>query len=99
MASKAEVAGIKVIICSILPCEYYYWNTEVKPAERIVEVNAMIRALAEQKGYTYVDYHSQMKNEADGLPGEYTIDGCHPSKTAYTLMEGIIKPVIESVIK
>lgn len=99
MASKAEVAGIKVIICSILPCEYYYWNTEVKPAERIVEVNAMIRALAEQKGYTYVDYHSQMKNEADGLPEEYTIDGCHPSKTAYTLMEGIIKPVIESVIK
>lgn len=97
MASKADAAGIKVILCSILPCDRYYWNESVKPAERIVEVNAMIRALAEKEGYTYVDYHSQMKNESNGLPEEYTIDGCHPSKGGYTVMEAIIKSVVESL--
>lgn len=99
MASKADAAGIKVILCSILPCDRYYWNESVKPAERIIEVNAMIRALAEKEGYTYVDYHTQMKNEANGLPEEYTIDGCHPSKAGYTVMEAIIKPVVESLVQ
>lgn len=99
MASKADKAGIKVILCSILPCDYYYWKEEIEPAERIVRINSLISALAQQEGYTYVDYHSRLKNGNGGLPEEYTIDGCHPSKDAYTLMEGIIKPVIDSVLE
>lgn len=103
MASKAADAGIKVILCSILPCDYYSWRPEITgQATRIVEVNEMIRALAEQKGDTYVDYHSQMKTDDNALSGGYCTradDRCHPNRAGYTVMEGIIKPVIESLVQ
>ena len=99
MASKAETAGIKVILASILPCNYYYWKPAMKPAERIIAVNAMIKALAEEKGYAYVDYHTPMADADGALLQKYTSDGCHPIKTGYAVMESIIIPVIDSVLK
>ena len=99
MAAKADAAGIKVILASILPCNYYYWKPQMKPAERIISVNAMIKALAEEKGYAYVDYHTPMKAEDGSLQEKYTSDGCHPTKAGYDAMESIVVPVIENVLK
>lgn len=98
MASKAEAAGIKVVLCSVLPCNDYYWKPEIKPAERIIAVNALIRELAEQKGYAYVDYHTPMAAEDGSLPEKYTEDGCHPLKDGYSVMEEIVLPVVEKVL-
>ena len=99
MAAKADAAGIKVILASILPCNYYYWKPQMKPAERIISVNAMIKALAEEKGYAYVDYHTPMKAEDGSLQEKYTSDGCHPTKAGYDAMESIVVPVIENILK
>ena len=99
MAAKADAANIKVILCSILPCNRYYWKPDMKPARRIIEVNAMIKELAGRKGYAYVDYHTPMKDDDGALPSKYTSDGCHPLKTGYDVMENIVVPVIDSVLK
>ena len=99
MASKAETAGIKVVLCSILPCNKYYWKPDMRPAERIKTVNALIKALADEKGYSYVDYHTPMQAEDGSLPEIYTSDGCHPNKAGYAVMEEIVIPIVNGAIK
>ena len=85
-------------MCSLLPASRYYWNPSIKPAETIVTLNAMIKEYAEANGHTYVDYWTPMANENKGLPSKYSSDGVHPTKAGYRVMEGIIKPAIDSVL-
>ena len=49
------------------------------------------------KGYTFVDFWTPFADSSDGLPTEYSSDGVHPNQACYTLMEGIILPVILSL--
>ena len=53
-------------------------------------LNALIKEYAESAGIPYVDYHSAMRNENDGLPKEYAEDGCHPTKAGYEVMKDIV---------
>lgn len=98
MCDKAEEAGIKVILCSLLPANRYTWRPEVKPAALIKDLNARIQAYCTEKGYPYVDYWTPLADTSDGLPAEHSSDGVHPNQSCYTLMEGIILPVIQSVL-
>ena len=91
MCELAIANNIKPIICSILPCNYFFWRPEVKGQEKdIIEVNALLKEYAESAGIPYVDYHSAMKDEKDGLPKEYAEDGCHPVLAGYKVMEKIV---------
>ena len=53
---------------------------------------------AEMNGCVYVDYHSVMKDERNGLPEKYSTDGVHPTDAGYEIMESIIKPAIENTL-
>ena len=91
MCELAKANKIKPIICSILPCNFFYWRPEVTgQAAEIVALNALIKEYAESAGIPYVDYHSAMRNENDGLPKEYAEDGCHPTKAGYEVMKDIV---------
>ena len=70
-------------------------------AFEIIELNKMIKAYADSKGFTYCDYHPALA-AADGLAlkDEYCLyDRLHPNPDAYTVMEGIIKPIIDGLIR
>ncbi|MGM9757351.1 MAG: GDSL-type esterase/lipase family protein [Candidatus Cryptobacteroides sp.] len=99
MAKMATEAHIKVILCSLLPCNYYYWATSVHPEDRIADLNERIRNLAQTNGYSYVDYYSSMVDADRGLNSAYTSDRCHPNQAGYTVMEGLVKPVIDSLVE
>ena len=91
MCEIARANKIKPIICSVLPCNFFYWRPEVKGQEKdIIRLNALLKEYAESENIPYVDYHSAMKNSEDGLPKEYAEDGCHPTKAGYEVMEKII---------
>ena len=91
MCEIAKANKIKPVICSVLPCKEYRWRPEVKEAgELIVKLNAMLKDYAKKNKITYVDYHSAMKDDKDGLPKKYADDGCHPNKTGYEVMKEII---------
>ena len=98
MCDMATNSGIKVILCSLLPANKYNWRPSIKPAELIKDLNARIKAYADLRGYTFVDFWTPFADSADGLPTEYSSDGVHPNQACYTLMEDIILPVILSVI-
>lgn len=91
MCELARANDIKPIICSILPCNFFYWRPEVKGQEKeIIALNALLKEYAESAKIPYVDYHSAMKDEKDGLPKKYADDGCHPNKGGYETMKEII---------
>lgn len=97
MAAEATAKGIRVVLCSVTPSKGFSWSSSVShPETIIIELNTLIKALAEEKGYAYADYHSALDDGTGGLPSSLSSDGTHPNKDGYTIMEGIILPIIQS---
>ena len=94
MCELARFHNIKPILCSVLPADKFPWRKEVEPAQDIIRLNEMIRQYAQDNKIPYVDYHSALKNENNGLPTEYAKDGVHPNMDCYKIME---KMVLESI--
>ena len=101
MCELAKLHGIIPVLCSILPCDNFYWlkNKNIYPAGRIIQMNEMIKSYAKANGYEYVDYHSAMKTEKGGLKSEYTRDFVHPNRNGYEVMMPIVKKSIDKVLK
>ena len=98
MCETAKANGIVPIICSLLPCDRFFWNTEAKPAQDVIRLNGMLKAYADKAGVAYVDYHSQMGLPDGSLPKEYSEDGCHPTVAGYEKMDAIIVPEIDRIL-
>ena len=91
MCELAVVNGIKPVICSVLPCSLYHWRPEVTDAaDKILKFNEMLKDYASRKNFTYVDYHTPMKDAENGLPKNLSYDGCHPTLEGYKVMEAIV---------
>ena len=74
----------------MLPADRYRWRKDLKPAGDIVKLNELIKAYAKSARIPYVDYHSVLKNENNGLPEKYAADGVHPNIDCYKIMEKIV---------
>jgi len=99
MAELAQVHGIKVILCSVLPASSFYWIPEVKPAARIAELNKWIKDYAAKNSFVYVDYYAPMVDEHMGLKREYSEDGVHPNAAGYAVMMNLAEQAINSVVQ
>lgn len=99
MCQLAEANGITPVLCSLLPCDYFKWRKDLKPARRIVEMNRMIKEFAQSSGYEFVNYYDSLCNEEGGLIPEYTYDRCHPTRKGYDVMIPIIQNVLSRVLK
>lgn len=95
MAELAKANNIDVVLCSILPAYEYGWRKGLEPADKIIALNKMIKAYADQNNLTYVDYHSALKDERNGLPEKYSKDGVHPTMEGYKIMENMILKALE----
>jgi len=96
MAELADANGILVILTSVLPAENIPWKKEIKdvPA-KISELNRNIKEYADSNGFYYVDYYTQLLSPKNGLMPEYTTDGVHVTEKGYTVMEPIVKEMID----
>ena len=70
----------------------------MKPANDIIRLNEMIQAYAKANKIPYVDYHSALKDEENGLPLKYSKDGVHPNAQGYAVMESVIMPILKKVL-
>ena len=90
MAAEAAAKGIRVVLCSVTPSKGFSWAASVShPETTIVNLNTLIKALADEKGYAYADYHSALADSNGGLPSNLSSDGTHPNKDGYTVMVSI----------
>ena len=90
MAELAKANDIKVILCSVLPANNFYWSPGTKPAEKVIALNQMIQSYAKANTIPFVDYHTPMKDAENGLKKEYGPDGVHPNLEGYKVMARIL---------
>lgn len=98
MIELAQANDIEVVLCSVLPAVKYRWRPEIKPADKIVELNKLLEAYATEHKICYIDCYSLMVNENKGLLKKYSPDGVHPNYDGYQLMGDIFDEAIESVL-
>ena len=96
MCRIAKGNGIVPIVCSVLPCDTIAWNKRIKPADKVVALNKMLKQFAADNNLVYVDYYTPMATDKGGLKTEYTKDGCHPEAAGYI---EVMNPAILEAIK
>lgn len=102
MTEMAQANNITPILCSVLPAKDYPWKPGMNPLENIPKLNGMIKAYATQRQIPYVDYFEAMQNGKGGMkvPEHTTADDLvHPNKAGYLVMEAVVKPIIDQVLK
>ncbi|HNX87438.1 MAG TPA: SGNH/GDSL hydrolase family protein [Paludibacteraceae bacterium] len=99
MAELATANNIRVVLCSVLPAYDYPWRKGMKPNIKIPELNKMIKAYADERRITYLDYFGAMANEKNGMIAEYTTDGVHCTSAGYDVMEKMVIPAIAKALK
>jgi lysophospholipase L1-like esterase len=98
MAELAKVNKIKVILCSVLPANKFWWSEKIQPADSIITLNQWIKLYARHQKIHYVDYYSSMVDEKKGLKKEYSDDGVHPNKAGYTIMEKLAQKAVRKLL-
>jgi lysophospholipase L1-like esterase len=95
MCELAHFHGIKPVICSVLPASRYGWRPELEGvAAEVIKLNTMLREYTSSKGYVYIDFHTVLKDENDGLPQKHAADGIHPNLECYKIMEKMLLDAI-----
>lgn len=98
MADLAQKNGIRVVLSSVLPASRYPWREEIQPVEKIRALNAWMKEYAGQAGLVFLDYHSAMADEKQGLKAELTGDGVHPNDAGYAVMAPLAEKAIAEVL-
>ncbi len=90
MVELAKANKIKPIICSVLPANKFPWRPEILPADKVIELNTLLKNYSKKKKIIYVDYYKDMVDAEKGLDAAYTNDAVHPTLAGYKVMEKIL---------
>lgn len=95
MIDIAQVNHINVVLASILPISVRSWQPDLKPAQRLIQLNARLKSLAAARGVLFIDYFTVLKDSAGGLDADLGNDGVHPNRAGYALMKPMATSAIE----
>jgi len=99
MRELAKANKIKVVLCSVLPANYFPWREELNPVDAVTKLNEMIKTYAHKNHIPYVDYYNAMVDEKSGLDIRYQHDEVHPNLAGYKLMEEVVQKELKKVVK
>lgn len=99
MILLAKANGIKFVLSAEMPTNIYPWNPSIKPAEQIIELNKLYKALADKYKLTFVDTYSVLVDEQKGLKKALQQDPVHPNKAGYQVLEPLIQKAIGEALK
>ena len=99
MCELARCHGIRVVLCSVLPCDRLSWRPDIAPAAEVVRLNDMLKRYAERNRIAFVGYHPAFDNGKGGLDARFSHDGCHPTFYGYTLMEPLVTEGINKALR
>ena len=93
MVELARVNNIEVILTSVLPSIKFEWNRKLgNRSDMILNLNERIKKYALEEKITYVDYHSAMKNDNNGMNSQFSEDGVHPTPKGFEIMKSLLLP-------
>ena len=90
MVELAKYHKIKVVMSSVLPAYSFSWKAGIEPANKVLELNKILKVYAMKNKIPFIDYHSAMKDSRNGLPSKFSGDEVHPNKEGYDVMEKIL---------
>ena len=95
IAQMAGGAGIRLILCSILPTRQLWNNQQREKNELIARINGRYKALAGERGLIFVDYHARLV-DSDGLTMRdgLSVDGVHPHVLGYDIMADALRSAL-----
>lgn len=96
MVELARANNIRVIISSVLPANTFPWRPHIYPADKVIELNKMLKAYCEKEKVYYLDYYTSMVDDRKGLKKEYTTDGVHCTPEGYGVMRSLAQPAIQA---
>jgi lysophospholipase L1-like esterase len=99
MVELAEANGISVVLSSVLPVYDYRWRPGLEPAGKIIELNAWLKEYASDRDMVYLDYHTVMADERQGLKSALSEDGVHPNEAGYQVMVPLVEAAIEEALR
>ena len=99
MAELAKANNIKVILSSVLPAKNFPWKKGLEPADKVIQLNALLEKYASDNKITFVNYYQKMVDSEKGLNQEYTNDGVHPTLAGYKAMEPLLLEAIDKTLK
>ncbi len=99
MVELAQLHGIRVVLCSVLPAYDFPWHKGLAPAPKVVALNQQIKTYAAQQHATYLDYHSAMADSRQGLPPALAKDEVHPTLAGYRIMEPLLEQAVSTALK
>ncbi|MGV1011928.1 MAG: GDSL-type esterase/lipase family protein [Flavobacterium sp.] len=99
MVELANANKIKVVLCTVLPANYFDWNPKLNPADKVIALNQLITGYAKMNKITCVDYFTAMVDDEKGLPKKYSTDGVHPNLEGYKIMEVLVQKGISTYFK
>ncbi len=97
MCQLARANNIGVVLCSVLPAADFPWNPGLKPADKVIKLNTMLKTYCVENDIIYLDYYSHMVNDKKGLDKELAEDGVHPTLAGYRLMEPLLEQALGKV--
>lgn len=99
MADIARSNGIKVIIASVLPAAAFPWRKEITDVPQKVDaLNSRLKQYSLSNKLTFIDYNTAMRDEKGGMREGLSKDGIHPNPAGYTIMESVIKKIIDKTL-
>ncbi len=99
MVELAKANGIRVVLSSVLPASDYPWRPRLDPGPKIVGLNAWMKIYSAANDVVYLDYHSAMTDEHQGLPAELSEDGVHRNEAGYRLMAPLVDRALAEALR
>lgn len=90
MVELAQMNGIKVVMCKLVPANRFPWRERIVPTEKVRVLNQMIEDYAMDHQIVLVDYFTPMSDKDRGLRSDLGSDGVHPNTKGYRIMEPLL---------
>jgi lysophospholipase L1-like esterase len=100
MAELAKSHNVRVVLASLLPvCDYIKPQTNRRPPEKIIALNAWMKDYAQKNGLVYLDYYSAMLDDKQMFKQDLTDDGLHPNDAGYQVMGPLAEKAITAAFQ
>lgn len=97
MAVMAQAAGIRVILCSVLPTHYNSVSDPLLASipATVEDFNQQLMSLAKESGYLYADYYDAMLSPGGAQNTALFMDAVHPNTAGYAVMWSVLAPLLQ----
>jgi lysophospholipase L1-like esterase len=88
------------VLASVLPVSDDFKNqTQRRPPDKILALNAWLNDYAARNGHVYLDYYAAFVDDRGFMKKDLTYDGLHPNDAGYVVMEPLAAKAIEQALK